>query len=101
MYSNHNKICSNKQEEARRAQAEALKAAFADKSESERRELLEQFDGDVYGMQAVLAEERDAQRDRTLAKLRARRRMKEEVIKETTVTTEMERITASQVRKWG
>ena len=46
-----------------------------------------------------LKEERGAQRDKLLAKLDARRRMKEEVIKETTVSKEMDRITQSQVNR--
>lgn len=86
------------QEEARRAQMDALKAALADTSEGERRHIIAQFEGDVYGMQAGLKEQRDNQRDKMLAKMEARKRMKEEDVKETTVTKEMERITESQVR---
>ena len=85
------------QEEARRAQMAALKEALKDTSEADRRRIISEFEASVYGVKAELKDQRGAQRDKLLAKLEARRRMMEEVTKETTVTKEMERITQSQV----
>ena len=86
------------QEEARHAQLDVLRGAAEGSSEEEVRRLLAQYEDDVYSVVAKLEDQRGSQRDALLAKLAARRRMKEELSKENAVASELNRITTAQVK---
>ena len=65
--------------------------------EDEVRKILAQFGEDMHKVDAKLLEQRDSQRDALLARLAARKRMKEDLNKEEAVATELDRITKIQV----
>ena len=86
------------EEDARNAQLSALKDALKGSSSEDRRRLVAQFEDDMFKMQSRLKDQKEAQRDELLAKLEAKRRMKEELAKEQIVKQEMNRLTVAEVR---
>ena len=85
------------QEEKRAIQQKVLNSALKDASEEERRRILEQFESDSLAVSNALREQKESQRDALLAKLAARKRMREELERERAVASELDRITKIQV----
>ena len=67
------------------------------KSDDEVRRLMEQYEDALYRQSAALREQKESQRDAILAKLAARKKMKEESTRETAVTRELQQILQDQV----
>ena len=67
-------------------------------SDDEVRRLMQQHEDDLYRQSAVLREQKESQRDAVLAKLAARKKLKEEQTREAAVTRELEQILHDQVR---
>ena len=68
-----------------------------EKTESEKNAILEQYLREVEGAQEKLKSSRDEQKEHLLAKLAARKRLKEEVMAENAVAKELDHITKKQV----
>lgn len=60
--------------------------------------LLSEYEDDMFKMQSRLREQQQEQRDGLLAKLEARKRMKEELAKEQIVQQELHRLAQAEVR---
>ena len=70
-----------------------------DLTEEEKEKLLEAYREIKESSQEKLDESRQDQRDHLMAKLAARKRLKEEVLKEETVAKELEHLSKQQVRR--
>ena len=68
-------------------------------SDDEVRRLMQQHEDDLYRQSAALREQKESQRDAVLAKLAARKKLKEEQTREAAVTQELEQILHDQVGK--
>ena len=86
------------QDDACKAQMDALRRSLEGSTEEEVQRLLSEYDSQLFASQAAIKDQRNAQRDTMLAKLAARRRMKEEITKENAVSSELDNITKAQVR---
>ena len=69
----------------------------AGRSDDEVRRLMQQYEDALYRQSAALREQKESQRDAILAKLAARKKMKEESTRETAVTRELQQILHDQV----
>ena len=67
------------------------------RSDDEVRRLMQQYEDALYRQSAALREQKESQRDAILAKLAARKKMKEESTRETAVTRELQQILHDQV----
>ena len=67
------------------------------RSDDEVRRLMQQYEDALYRQSAALREQKESQRDAILAKLAARKKMKEETTRETAVTRELQQILHDQV----
>ena len=72
---------------------------MADKTENERDRILAEYDEELRKVKGQQEDQKNAQRDAMLAKIAARKRMKEELTKEDAVAKELDRITKAQVSK--
>ena len=80
-------------------QMKVLQDSLKDATEEERRRILAQYEDDMFNAQAKLNEQRNSQKDILMAKLAARKRMREELEKEKAVRDELNRITAAQAAR--
>ena len=85
------------QDELKQQQQAALQKGLQDASEEERQRILSQYEEDMHTLDNKVEEQRGRQRDALLAKLAARKRMREELTKENGVSSELDRITKAQV----
>jgi cell division septum initiation protein DivIVA len=75
----------------------AIKKSMKGNSQEEVNQILAQFSDERHKMQSKLEDRRQKERDALLAKLAARKRMKEELEKEKAVAEELDRITKALV----
>ncbi|CAH1789583.1 unnamed protein product [Owenia fusiformis] len=92
---------SLEQDDHRREEERRLRDLLKDKSAEERDRLLAQYDAETLAMEQALDNQKASQQDKLLAKLAARKRMKEELAKEKAVNKELDRITQKQASRSG
>ena len=85
------------EEEARKAQLAALRDAMKNASADDRRRALAEHEEHLFRMQQRLHGDKQASRDALLAKLAARKRVKEETLSDKIVADELARIQQQEV----
>ena len=81
----------------KRSQLAALQKMTENKSKADQQRILDQYEADLRRLQSQQEDSRSSQQESVLAKLAARKRMREELKKEEAVATELDRITKAQV----
>ena len=74
-----------------------VRKALKNNNNGDTEAILKQLDDDMFALTSHLSDQRNAQRDAMLAKLAARRRLKEEMTREKAVAEELEALTRAQV----
>ena len=85
------------QEEAMAVQIEAIREAMKGQPEEEISKLIAQYNSDMFQVKCHLDDLQQKDQDKLLAKLAARKRMKQELEKEKASAAELNRITEEQV----
>ena len=79
-------------------QVEVIKESLKGHPEEQISRIIGQYNSDVYNVKCQLDDLQQKDRDKLLAKLAARKRMKQELEKEKTIAAELNRITDEQVK---
>ena len=85
------------QEEALALQAEVIRESLKGHPEEEILRMIAQYNDDMHEVKGQLEDQQRKDRDKLLAKLAARKRMKQELDKEKAIAAELNRITEEQV----